>query len=144
MNNEGKFATVPGERVILYLEDDDATAYLFDRIVRDLSSTAHLYRVIDCASAIAFLRQEEPFIGAPLPHVLVLDAHVGKDSGFTVLRAVRSEPLFARLPVIIFTSSNDDSDRIEASQGHADGYLLKSGELSAFTSAAELALCLAA
>lgn len=144
MNDEGERAAASQPRVILYLEDDDPTAYLFERTVRELSSAALLYRVIDCAFGMAFLRQETPFVGVARPHVVVLDLHLGADSGFTFLRAVRSDPAFARLPVIIFTSSDTACDRIEARRNLADGYLVKSVDLSAFTSAAELALRLAA
>jgi two-component system, chemotaxis family, response regulator Rcp1 len=143
MTNEISLADSAG-RVILYLEDDDPTAYLFDRVVRDLRSTVRLYRVVDCVSAIAFLRRETPFDGAPQPHVIVLDINVPGDSGLRVLRAVRSDPSFAHLPVVIFSSSNAMSDRIAARELGADGYLLKSADLSAFTAAAELALRLAA
>jgi CheY-like chemotaxis protein len=144
MRDEGSHAAASQARVILYLEDDDPTAYLFEKVVRELNSTVLLYRVLDCASAIAFLKQEAPFVGVARPHVLVLDLHVPGGSGFDVLKAVRGNPTFSRLPVIIFTSSNAASDRNEARQNHADGYLLKSADLSAFTSAAQMALRLAA
>jgi len=144
MNDEDQHAAASQARVILYLEDDDPTAYLFERTVRELSSAAQLYRVLDCASGMAFLRQESPFVGVARPHVVVLDLHLGAESGFTFLRAVRSDPAFAQLPVIIFTSSEAASDRIEARRNLADGYLVKSADLSAFTSAAKLALRLAA
>jgi len=130
--------------VILYLEDDDPAAYLFDLAVRELDSSAHTYRVLDSASAMAFLHQELPFVGVPRPDVVVLDIHVPGDSGLSVLRAIKNDPTFAKLPVIMFTSSNASSDQIEARENRADGYLVKSPELSAFTSAAELALRLAA
>ncbi|HLJ46723.1 MAG TPA: response regulator [Bryobacteraceae bacterium] len=131
-------------RVILYLEDDDPTAQLFEEVVRDLRSTVQLYRVTTCTSAMAFLRRETPFNGVPEPHVIILDINVPGGSGFSVLRAVRSDPRFARLPVIIFSSSNTTSDLIEARELGANGYMVKSVELSAFTAAAELALSLAA
>jgi len=144
MTAETSLADSAGERVILYLEDDDPSASLFEWVVRDLRSTVRIYRVLDCTSAIAFLRRETPFDGAPQPHVIVLDINVPGDSGFSVLRAVRSDPLLACLPVIIFSSSTAISDRIEARELGADGYLLKSTDLSTFTAAAELALRLAA
>ena len=144
MNDEGKHADASQARVILYLEDDDPTAHLFERVVRELSSAALVYRVLDCSSGIAFLRQDMPFVGVARPHVVVLDLHLGGDSGFTFLRAIRSDPAFAQLPVIIFTSSEAAADRIEARRSLADAYLVKSADLSAFTAAAELALRLAA
>jgi two-component system response regulator len=144
MNNEGQQRGEFKARVILYLEDDDPTAYLFDRAVRELNPAALVYRVLDCASAIAFLNQEGPYIGVPRPHVIVLDLQVPGGSGFNVLQAVRKDPAFARLPVIIFTSSQIASDRIEARKNSADAYLIKSSDPSAFSSAAEMALRLAA
>jgi DNA-binding response OmpR family regulator len=144
MTNQSTLADCPDERIILYLEDDSPTAYLFDRVVRDLNSAVRLYRVLDSLSAIAFLRQETPFAGAPRPNVIILDINVPGDSGFKVLRAVRTDPVFACLPVIIFSSSTATSDQIEARELGADGYLVKSLDLSGFVAAAELALQLAA
>ncbi|HEY4087988.1 MAG TPA: response regulator [Bryobacteraceae bacterium] len=144
MQDEVSHAAKSQARVILYLEDDDPTAYLFEREIRELNSTVLLHRVLDCASAIAFLKQEAMFVGVARPHVVVLDLNVRGGSGLTVLRAVRSDPAFSRLPVIIFTSSDAAADRNEARRNHADGYLLKSADLSAFTSAAQMALHLAA
>lgn len=143
MSNQHTYYAPLDARVILYLEDDDATAYLFERVVLERNSAVHVYRVIDCRSAMAFLSQTFPFLGVPRPHVVVLDLNVPGDSGFSVLRAIRKDPAFAPLPVMIFTSSDATCDQDEARENRADGYLLKSGELSAFISAAELALRLA-
>lgn len=144
MKSEDNHGSGPRSRVILYLEDDDAAAYLFEREAREINPSVLVHRVLDCASAIAFLRQEQPFTGVARPDVIVLDLNLGGDSGFTVLRAIRGDPAFAQLPVIIFTSSEAACDRVEAQRSRADAYLVKSVELSAFTSAAALALRLAA
>jgi len=144
MMNENTLDAASNSRVILYLEDDDPTAYMFDRVLRDLNSAVLIYHVADCASARAFLSRTPPFVDVPRPHVVVLDINVSGDSGLSVLRAMRSDPELAQIPVIIFTASTAASDRKEASENLADGYLVKTAELAAFTSAAELVLRLAA
>ena len=144
MFSEDRSGNQVRQRLILHVEDDDSAAYLFERAVQALNSKVLVYRVLDPAAAIAFLRQGSPFEGVARPDVIVLDLNLCGDSGFTLLRTLRADTAFARLPVIIFTSSEAACDRVEAQRSRADAYMVKSAELSAFTSAAALALRLAA
>ena len=72
MRSEDNHGIGPRSRVILYPEDDDAAAYLFEREAREINPSVLVYRVLDCASAIAFLRQEQPFTGVARPDVIVV------------------------------------------------------------------------
>ena len=58
--------------------------------------------------------------------------------------AIRNDPAFARLPVVMFSSSIDSLDRSRAIDLGANVYHVKSGDLFSFTSAAEAALRCAA
>jgi CheY-like chemotaxis protein len=132
-----------GPRVILYLEDDDATSYIFHATVKDCCSepgSAAVHRVISTDEALRFLRQEKPYDDMPRPHVVVLDINVPGDTGFSVLKAMRSDPQLASIPVIMFSSSLAAADRVNAQQLGADEFLTKSFDLAGFVAAARTTL----
>ena len=54
------------ECVVLYVEDDDATAYLFHRALVESGTRVHVFRVRDGEEAIAFLIRDRLYHDAPL------------------------------------------------------------------------------
>ncbi len=126
--------------VILHLEDDDATAHLFSIALRELDSGATLYRVCNVNQAKEYFDRTGRFRDAPRPNVVVLDINVPGENGFELLMTIRKHPSFARLPVVMFSSSIDSVDRARAIDLGANGYHVKSGDLFSFTAAAEAAL----
>ena len=60
-----------------------------------------------------------------LPDLLVLDRMLPEISGDDVLRALRSDPATASVPVLIVTAKKDQADRIQGLELGADDYLTK-------------------
>ena len=60
-----------------------------------------------------------------LPDLLVLDRMLPEISGDDVLRALRSDPATASVPVLIVTAKKDRADRIQGLELGADDYLTK-------------------
>jgi len=139
-NLRGEPSVETQARVILHLEDDDATARLFQLAVSELNTEAHLFRVVDAKDALAFLQRRGKYINAPTPDVAVLDVNLPGLSGFDVLRAIRLSPILARLPVIVLSSSAGPDDRAQARDLGAAEYVLKSPDLAGFYSVARMAL----
>ncbi|HEX4750792.1 MAG TPA: response regulator [Bryobacteraceae bacterium] len=133
-------------RTILYLEDDDTAAYLFELTVGecpDAKAAVQVHRVVNADQAFAFLFHEVPYRQAPRPDVVVLDINVpGANTGLTVLKTIRSNPALACLPVVMFSGSNASADREQASKLGADEYVIKS-DFETFVTAAETAVRLA-
>lgn len=59
------------------------------------------------------------------PDVLIADATLPDITGVALLRRIRADPEFTRLPVILLTDTGDDSARIEALEAGADEFLVK-------------------
>ena len=57
--------------------------------------------------------------------VVLLDLKLPKLSGIEVLRKIRSERGTSRLPVVILTSSIEDSDRVSCYDLHCNSYVRK-------------------
>lgn len=63
------------------------------------------------------------------PNLVILDLNLPKKTGRDVLARLRKSPQCAKLPVIIFSSSDDPRDKQEAARLGADDYVVKSSNL---------------
>ncbi len=91
---------------------------LFDRIV-------HLW---DGEAALDYLLRRGAYADAaahPLPRALLLDIRMPKVDGFEVLRAAKRTPGLEKIPALILTSSEAESDIRRAEELGADGYFVK-------------------
>lgn len=60
-----------------------------------------------------------------LPRLVLLDINMTRQNGFETLRQLRSAPNFVNLPVIMLTTSSDESDRRRCLALGADQFLTK-------------------
>ena len=111
---------------VLYAEDDENDAYLMQRAFKRAEVAHPLCIVSDGASAIARL-QDAAKEGRALPCLMLLDLKMPGQSGFDVLKWARSNPETRVTPVLVLTSSNQDSDLRRAYAMGANGYLVKPG-----------------
>ena len=59
------------------------------------------------------------------PQVILLDVVMPNRNGFQVCRDLKATPEYSRIPVIVVTSKDGESDRFWAQQQGADGYVVK-------------------
>jgi CheY-like chemotaxis protein len=94
---------------------------------------APLHFVTDGQEAVEYLKGERAFADRskhPLPALLLLDLSMPRLNGFDVLEWVRGQPGLCRLPVVIFTSSQQSKDVNRAYELGANSYLVKPHALS--------------
>lgn len=125
------------ECVLLYVEDDDPTSYLFQMALEQSGIPPRFFRVTDGEEAIAFLLQRGSYADAPRPDLVVLDLNLPKKSGFEVLKEIKSSPQLMDICVVVFSSSLRDEDRRRAVDLGAEEYLHKGMDFGAFVSAVE-------
>lgn len=82
---------------------------------------------------MSFLRGQGKYAQAPRPDIIVLDLNLPRKDGREVLSEVRSDPQLARIPVVVFTTSQASSDVNRSYQLGANCYLTKPGNLADFT-----------
>lgn len=68
----------------------------------------------------------------PIPNIILLDIRLPGISGFDFLKEVKRTPGLKRLPVIILTSSQEESDRLEGYDLGVNSYLMKPISFSGF------------
>lgn len=122
---------------LLYVEDDDATAYLFQMALSRTDLPPQVFRVTDGEQAILFLLQEGAYREAPRPGLVLLDLNLPRKTGFDVLAEVKTNPRLFDIPIVVFSGSILPSDRKKAMELGADNYLLKTVHFESFVQAAE-------
>jgi CheY-like chemotaxis protein len=113
---------------MLIVEDDPYDSKLILRAIRKARILNPTRLIEDGASAIAYLAGKPPFDDReafPLPVVVLLDLKLPKQSGFEVLAWLRDQPTLSRLPVVVLTSSAENSDVNRAYDLGANSYMVK-------------------
>ena len=70
--------------------------------------------------------------GEPVPICILLDLKMPKVNGLEVLRQLKDHPKFSTIPVIVLTTSNEDSDIKEAYKLGCNSYIVKPVEFEKF------------
>ena len=70
-----------------------------------------------------------------LPTVVLLDLKLPKIDGLEVLRQIRNDPRTRLLPVVILTTSTEESDRLEGYRLGANSYVRKPVDFQKFAEA---------
>lgn len=110
-------------RTILYVEDNLDHAELVLRCWERANLRERIVHLADGEQAISYLRQCNQ--SGPRPQIVVLDLRLPKADGFEVLQEIRGSQNLANIPVIILTTSAQESDIQRAYLHHANSYLVK-------------------
>jgi CheY-like chemotaxis protein len=117
---------------ILLVEDNEGDARLAREAMRDSKIRNTLHHVLDGEEAMACLRKEGRFAGAPRPDLILLDLNLPKKDGRQVLAEIKSDEELKRIPVVILTVSSDEQDILKSYNLHANCYVTKPIDLDQF------------
>jgi twitching motility two-component system response regulator PilH len=67
----------------------------------------------------------EQMIDMERPNLILLDVVMPQRNGFQACRELKGNSEYARIPVVIVSSKNTESDKFWAKQQGADGYVVK-------------------
>lgn len=124
-----------GTRLILLVEDDPDHELLTIRALRK-SRIANDVRVArDGEEAIEMLFGHGPDSLPALPQVILLDLKLPKVNGLEVLRRIREEERTRMLPVVVLTSSDEESDIVRSYKLGVNSYIRKPVNFSDFSEA---------
>jgi CheY-like chemotaxis protein len=119
-------------KTILVAEDDADDVFMLRRALTRSGIKAQLQIVSDGEQAMSYLRGEHHYGDRerfPFPSLTLLDIKMPHMTGLEALQAIRDDPALKRLPVIVFTSSDQPCDINRAFDLHANSYLVKTGDL---------------
>ena len=111
---------------LLVVEDVPSYLYLIQPAFQGRQGQIHWELTVaqDGEEALRVLFEEE-YENAPLPNLILLDWNLPKVNGDEVLRSIKEHPKLRRIPVLVFSSSDDEEDIHAAYDNHANGYITK-------------------
>jgi two-component system response regulator len=115
-------------RPVLYAEDEENDAFFLGRAFKAAGIAHPLVVVPDGREAIDYCLGRGAYAGRPdhvLPCLVLLDLNLPGKSGIEVLEAIRKESAIPLVPVVVLTSSLQDSDIHLAYSRGANAYLGK-------------------
>jgi CheY-like chemotaxis protein len=114
--------------IILLVEDNPRDEALMLRALKKSNIVNQVVVTRNGAEALDYLFgtnfQPEPDASS-LPQLILLDLKLPKIDGLQVLQKIRTEERTRRLPVVIFTSSSEEEDRIKSYNLGANSYVRK-------------------
>jgi CheY-like chemotaxis protein len=114
-------------RTILLAEDNPKDVELTLEALSEENLANHIITVKDGVEAMDYLRCEGKFKqrNRGNPAVLLLDIKMPRMDGIEVLKAIRSDSKLKMLPVVMLTSSREESDLINSYKLGVNAYVVK-------------------
>jgi two-component system, response regulator len=133
-------AGVASANVILLVEDNARDEALTVRALKSNQIVNEVVVARDGVEALDYLFGTGTYAGRDLrqmPQLILLDLKLPKVDGLEVLQKIRADERTRRLPVVIFTSSNEEQDRIDGYNLGANSYLRKPVDFVRFLDASK-------
>jgi two-component system response regulator len=126
------------DKVILLVEDNPDDEALTLRALKKNNIKNEVVVARDGVEALDYLLGTGAYAGRNLddmPQVILLDLKLPKVDGFEVLRQLRANERTRLLPVVILTTSNEESDRVNGYGLGANSFVRKPVEFDRFIDA---------
>ena len=123
---------------ILLVEDNPQDLELALRALQKAKVSNHIQVVRDGAEALDFIFCTGAYADRKLtdgPKVILLDLKLPKVDGLEVLKRIKSDPRTKMIPVVVLTSSKEQSDVVESYQYGVNSYIVKPVNFERFAEA---------
>ncbi|MBC8507979.1 MAG: response regulator [Chloroflexi bacterium] len=117
-------------RPILLIEDNPMDIDLTQRAFAQRKLENPICVIRDGQEALDYFSNWEA--DTPLPLVILLDLKLPKIHGLDVLKAIKADTIFKKLPVVVLTSSAEDMDIAAAYELGANSYIVKPVDFDKF------------
>ena len=123
------------KKTILLVEDNPDDEMMTLRALKKTNIINEIDIVRDGEEAMEYLFNNASKTCLPL--MVLLDLKLPKVSGLEVLREIRNNKRTKNLPVVVFTSSNEEKDIVESYELGVNSYVRKPVDISQFFAAVE-------
>jgi len=116
---------------ILLVEDDSVDAMTVKRAFKDLKVLNPLVLTTNGEEALQYLRDKSN----KKPCVILLDLNMPKMDGIEFLKIVKADEVLKKIPVVVLTTSKEESDIVESFKLSVAGYIVKPVDYKKFVEA---------
>ncbi|TVP65906.1 MAG: response regulator [Nodularia sp. (in: Bacteria)] len=109
-------------------DDDEDDHILVREALRESQLLIDLHIVSNGEELLNYLHHRGLYTDksqAPRPGLILLDLNMPKKNGLEVLRDIKTNPLFRRIPVIVLSTSNDKEDIYRTYDLGANSFITK-------------------
>ena len=120
---------------ILLVEDNPNDAELAIRVLKKNNLANNVFRVCDGEEALDFIfarGQYKERNKEDTPKMILLDLKLPKINGLEVLKILKDDPVTKIIPVVILTSSREESDLVESYRLGVNSYIIKPVDFDKF------------
>jgi CheY-like chemotaxis protein len=119
---------------ILLVEDSTTDAEMTIRALKRRNLTNRLVWVKDGAEALDFVYCRGAYAGRQNGHpkLVLLDLKMPKVDGIEVLQRVKSDPALRSIPIVVLTSSAEESDLVNSYRLGVNSYIVKPVDFNQF------------
>lgn len=121
---------------ILLIEDDMDVVELVRHSLVQLPLAPQVHHVAGGNEALDYLRRRGGYADAQFnacPVLILLDLRLPAMDGFEILRALKQDNDLRKIPVVVITGSNSQSDIAKAYEYQANSYLVKPRNYAKFS-----------
>jgi CheY-like chemotaxis protein len=125
---------------ILIVEDSPQDLELALRALKKANLANRIQVARDGAEALEFIFGEGAHAGRKIengPKVVLLDLKLPKVDGLEVLQRLKSDPRTKTIPVVVLTSSKEQSDVVESYKLGVNSYIVKPVNFEGFVEAVQ-------
>jgi len=118
----------PGRSTLILMADDDADDRLLARdAIAESKMPIELHFVENGEDLMAYLHRRGKYsaVSAPRPGLILLDLNMPKKDGREALREIKAHPELRRIPVVILTTSQADTDIVQLYEMGANSFITK-------------------
>lgn len=126
--------TPEGNFTILYIDDDGDDIEMLTEAVQSINADYHIAQAANGEEGLRKLNEMKK--EGDLPCLIVLDINMPKLNGKETFRRIKADEKLAQIPVVIFSTSTNHSDKIFFSQSKAE-YITKPVYFSHFKEIAQ-------
>jgi len=123
---------------ILLVEDDLVDVKTVKRALKENRITNPLHITGHGEEALEYLRHQGNFAdpaSSPRPGIIFLDLNMPVMNGIEFLKVIKADDDLKRIPVLVMTTSHEESDRVESFGLGVAGYIIKPVDFIKFVEA---------
>lgn len=121
---------------ILLIEDNLEDVSLMLKTLQQGQTPKIITVIDDGKQALAVFNS--PGVMDLVPDLILLDIQLSGSNGLDILNAIKTHPLYRKIPVIVVTRSSAGKDILDAYQAYANCYIVKPSSPNSFTEVLQL------